>query len=106
MTTDAEVPHFSFPFRFNANGSAEVVEQDTFEEVEQGVKVLLLTNIGERLEVPDFGIDDMPFTDPDLEVVRVSAHEWDERASVIFEEDPDRIGGMVRRLLVRVAEEA
>lgn len=106
MSSEADVPHFAFPFRFGASGSAEVVEQDTIEEIEQGVKVLVLTNIGERLEVPDFGIEDLPFkTSVDMEAIHAAAVEWDERAGVTLTEEPDRLSGMVRHLLINVTEE-
>ena len=95
------VPHFMFPFRFGPDGVPRVVEQDTADEIEQGVKVLMLTEIGERLEVPDFGIEDPTFlTEVDVSAIREAAKEWDDRAEVDFVEDVD---GMIRNLLVQVA---
>lgn len=101
----AQVPHFAFPFRFSA-GEALVVEQDTQQEIEQGVKVLVLTEVGERLEVPDFGIRDLTFqNDVDTEAIASAAVEWDDRVDLLFSEEPDRFRSMVRNLLIQVAGE-
>lgn len=106
VSDPVEIPHFAFPFRFGAGGGAVVVEQDTVEEVEQGVKVLMLTELGERLEVPDFGINDPVFqTDIDLAEISAAAVEWDERVEVALTEEPDRVNGMIIHLLVQVTEE-
>lgn len=106
MSDDVQVPHFAFPFRFGSHGAAEVVEQDTHAEIEQNVKVLVLTERGERLEVPDFGIDDLVFqTDVDEAAIAAQAREWDERAEVLMAEEPDRFRAMVRNLLIEVTEE-
>lgn len=101
-----QVPHFTFPFRFGADGSARVLEQDTQEEVEQGVKVLILTELGERLEVPDFGVEDPTFqTGIDVEQIAAAATGWDERATVFFDEGDGTVVDRVRRLLVQVTTE-
>lgn len=98
------IPHFAFPFRFNED-SAAVLEQDTPEEVEQGVLVLVLTHRGERIEVPDFGIDDLTFQlELDLEAVADAAQEWDERAELFIEENPDLVQGMIRNVSIEVEE--
>jgi phage baseplate assembly protein W len=100
-----QVPHFSFPFRFGQAGAALVVEQDTYEDLEQNVRVLLLTELGERLEVPDFGIDDLVFqTSLDEAGLAAQAGEWDDRVDVLAAEDPDRVSAMVRHLLIEVTE--
>lgn len=106
MTQPDSVPHFAFPFRFAEGGVPRTVEQDTLEEIEQGVKVLVLTERGERIEVPDFGIPDLTFqTSIDVQSIREAAQDWDERAEVAFAEDPDRFDGKIRNLLVQVTEE-
>lgn len=106
MSDDVRVPHFAFPFRFGSHGAAEVVEQDTPEEIEQNVKVLVLTERGERIEVPDFGVDDVVFqTGIDEGAIAAQAREWDERADVLIAEDPDRMNTMIRNVLIEVTEE-
>lgn len=49
----------SFPFRFEANGSAATVEQDSDAATAEQIAVLLLTRRSERPLVPDFGVVDM-----------------------------------------------
>lgn len=101
MTT---VAHFAFPFRWVA-GRAMVVEQDSYQEVEQGVRVLMLSHLGERLEVPGFGIQDPVFQgELDEEAVAQAAAEWDDRVSLAIQETPDRTNAMIRHLLVQVSE--
>lgn len=103
MSDLVEIPHLAFPFRFGSAGAALVVPQDTTEEVEQGVKVLMLTELGERLEVPDFGISDPVFqTEVDVANIAAAALEWDSRVELVIDEEPD---GMIRNLLVQVTEE-
>ena len=96
--------HFRFPFRFVA-GRAATVAQGSDTEIEQGVRVLLLSHIGERVEVPEFGVEDQTFRERwDEAVVRQAASEWDERIEVALRETPDLANAMVRDLLVQVAE--
>lgn len=100
------IPHLAFPFRFGLGGAAETVEQDTPEELEQGVKVLMLTELGERLEVPDFGVPDPTFRNEiDVASIAAAAREWDERVEVDLADEPDRINSMIRYLAVQVAAE-
>lgn len=58
------VPHFTFPFNFGINGHALTVEQDSDDEILQGVRIACLTPRGSRYYVPNFGIDDLVFTNP------------------------------------------
>lgn len=99
------IPHFAFPFRFSDNGSASVVVQDTLVEIEQNVKVLVLTDIGERLEVPEFGILNPTF-DSKINTTGLinAAHEWDERAEVLMSERPNFFQVLSRTLLIQVEE--
>lgn len=96
--------HFRFPFKFVA-GRAAVVPQDSDEEIEQNVRVLLLSHIGERVEVPEFGVQDQTFRERwnETEVQR-AASEWDERIEIALRETPDATSAMVRDLLVQVDE--
>ena len=95
---------FAFPFRIDTNGLPRVVEQDTLEEIEQNVMVLVLTELGERQEVPGFGVPDPTFTQGriDVELIHDAAVEWDERAELAFDEGLD---GRIRNLLIKVTGE-
>jgi len=66
------IPHLAFPFRLTGRG-ANVLEQDTLEEIAQGVQVLVTTRLGERQELPDYGTPDpvfLPQTGDDLGVIQ------------------------------------
>lgn len=98
------IPHFAFPFRWVA-GRAAVVEQDSDREVEQGVRVLMLSHVGERVEVPEFGVPDQTFQERiDEVVVQRAAADWDERVEIALRETQDPGNAMIRDLLVQVAE--
>lgn len=102
VTHESQVPHFAFPFRWDQNGRARIVDQGTHEEVRQGVEVLLLTHRGERLEVPEFGIDEVALqNDPDLTAAEEAALEWDDRVSLALEETNE--GELVRQVLANLA---
>src|SRR5687768_199653 len=55
MATMADLPHFAHPFGRGANGSVNVVEQDTEEHVMACVNVIARCPRGYRLDRPDFG---------------------------------------------------
>ena len=52
--------HFALPFRVAA-GRAVLLEQDTDPEIAQCSRVVLMTPLGARVEVPDFGLQDPTF---------------------------------------------
>ena len=55
------IPHLRIPFRITSSGAADVVEQDSIDDVAQCVEVLLRTRPGDRPEVPEYGIDEPLF---------------------------------------------
>ncbi|HTU13701.1 MAG TPA: GPW/gp25 family protein [Solirubrobacterales bacterium] len=78
----AHVPHIKLPLTFTDWGTA-VVEQDSAEEIRQCVELVLRTPTGSRVEVPEFGIDDLAFsrsTDRIEEEVLRAVDEWEPRA--------------------------
>jgi len=98
-------PHFRFPFRWTPTGRAATVSQDSDEEIEQGVRVLLLSHVGERVEVPEFGVADQTFRPRwDADAVQRAASEWDERIEITLRETPDTVNAMVRHVLVQISE--
>lgn len=102
VTHESRVPHFAFPFRWDQNGRARVVDQGSYEEIRQGVEVLVLTHRGERLEVPEFGVEELAIkNDPNLAEAERAALNWDDRANMVFEETND--GELVRHVLVNLA---
>jgi len=53
--------HLTVPMTLSATGSYGCVDQDSPADVTSCVQVLLRTRVGERLEVPQFGVPDPTF---------------------------------------------
>jgi len=100
------VPHLRVPFRIERSGNAQLVEQDSSDEIVQSVRVLLSTLVGQRLEVPGYGIPDQAFlADSSLSTAVLSSQvkKWEPRADVRIKESIDRSNSGIRRVLVEVA---
>lgn len=90
-----EIPHTRWPMSIE-DGRLAVVEQDTLTEVVQCVNVLLHTQRGDRVLLPDFGIDDPTFADGiDVDQVIDQAATYEDRAHVEWvdtvADDPSQI---------------
>lgn len=97
------IPHLKVPLTIGVDGHAEVVEQDTWEEVAQCVQVLLMTRIGDRIESPEYGIPDQVFTTvPDLLTIQAAIERWEPRARTTLTDDQDWLDELIRRLIVEV----
>lgn len=57
------VGHKRFPLRLDIDGSFAAAEQDTVEDVQSCVHVLLVTPLGARPLAPTIGVDDPTFTE-------------------------------------------
>lgn len=99
------VPHFDIPFRFNTTGHAVVTEQDTLEEISNCVEAILRTRVGQRLEIPDFGIEDPVFENQPLQLQGIVAAiiEQEPRAIVLLEQAPDRLDQMIANIRTSVS---
>ncbi|UGL61914.1 baseplate wedge protein [Arthrobacter phage EastWest] len=51
----------SFPFQLTMTGAAATVAHGSDAEIDQAIAVLVLTNIGEHLMAPDYGVPDPAF---------------------------------------------
>lgn len=98
------VPHFDLPFRFTA-GHAAVVEQDSSDDISNCVDAVLLTRIGSRVEMPEFGIPDPTFDIQPIELQGMFAAlvEQEPRAYVLIDQEPDRFDQLIAHLTVSVA---
>lgn len=77
--------HLKVPFALDVRGSARTVTQDTPADVTQCVAVLAGTRPGERLVVPQYGIDDLSFStfgEVDDATVADAVAEWEPRAGI------------------------
>jgi phage baseplate assembly protein W len=99
----AKLPHFSYPFRFAA-GKAVVSEQDSPDEVADCVTAILLCPVGYRVELPEFGTDDVAFSSPsvDTDKIREAVGFWEPRASLGFEQHVDANDQLIARIRMAV----
>lgn len=105
----ADVPHFSLPFDFEEVGGVKRVaelEQESLEEIVACVEAILRIPRGWREELPEFGISDPVFTNPDYEDLRRTVGDWEPRAEVELEGgiDPFDEGLSRARIQVQVRE--
>lgn len=103
MSTGVIVPHFSFPFHTDGTSFA-VVEQDTQEEIQQCVEILLLTPSDSRLVLPEYGTPETLFTQVPVNVSAIISklNEWEPRAAVDFNQTVDTVNQMVSHIGVSV----
>jgi phage baseplate assembly protein W len=101
---DILVPHFRFPFDL-VNGAVATVEQDTPEEINQCVAVLLATEQGERLEVLDYGVAGLLFaTDLDHHAIGAQIERWEPRALAGVSDEIDGMDVTIRTLIASVTQ--
>jgi len=95
----ADVPHFSFPFRFSTPQVA-VSEQDSLDEIGDCVLVTLLCPQGYRTDLPEFGLPDPTFSSPevDVDVMRRTVEFWEPRALTAFASQPDQLDVLIARV--------
>lgn len=82
---EPDIPKLKVPFEINpVTSRAELVEQDSLDEVSQCVTAIAATEIGSREEDPEFGIPDLTFTQngPDPAAIREAVEEYEPRAEV------------------------
>lgn len=94
-----DTPHFKFPFQFTTAGDRiQYVEQDSDDEIIDCIEVLLSTEQGERIELPDYGIADQTFRENGVDTGHIMAQirKYEERADVTLE--PHQIQALVQRV--------
>jgi hypothetical protein len=87
----ARIPHFDYPFRLTAQGHPVVVEQDAIEEIESCLAVILITEEGQRIELPEFGIESLLFKRQPVPVDDIynAITDQEPRAAVVLSQQPD-----------------
>jgi phage baseplate assembly protein W len=103
-----DIPHFAYPFRLERHGPGSqpvVVEQDSLDDVLNCVEIAMLTQIGERVDMPSFGIDDPTFQQQPIDVNlignQVAAHE--PRAEMAATQHPDALDVRIARVVAEVS---
>lgn len=92
-----ETPKLKVPFA-PVQGRFPVVEQDSVDEVVQCVFAVLATEIDQRQEEPEFGIEDQTFLQggADLPALQAAVARWEPRAEMLLDEDWDDLLEKVR----------
>ena len=100
-----EIPHFSMPFRLDPPHVA-VVEQDTIVDVTDCVEAILRTTIGDRFELPTFGVDDWVFDVQPVPTVALqqSIAIQEPRAITTLEQHPDALDHLIAVIKISVAQ--
>jgi hypothetical protein len=100
---NVSVPHMAFPFRFDANGHAVVLEQDTEEEVGNCVELILGCEVGSLIDQPDFGITDPTFSvTPNLQHLEHQITSWEPRATVDLSNNLDPNDFSIQEVVIEV----
>jgi hypothetical protein len=99
------VPHFDLPFQFIGSANASVVEQDSLDDVTNCVTACVATVIGQRQELPEFGIPDLtlqtqPVYRPDVLAQVLS---WEPRAAVVLDQQPDLFDSLIAHVTLSVS---
>lgn len=78
-----DVPKIRMPFRVVGPG-IELTEQDTIDEIGQCVYTVLATEVGSRVEEPEFGITEQAHRKlgADKDEIAEAVEEWEPRATV------------------------
>ncbi len=69
----ALIPHFAYPFKFNAKGESIVVEQDSPGDLTARAANVAVCSEGFREDAPEFGIPPLLFQNVPLDINQVQA---------------------------------
>lgn len=100
------IPHFDYPFHFSS-GHVAVVDQDTIDDITNCVAAILSTRQGNRLEAPDFGIEDLTFELQPLSLSGIiqSVLTDEPRAALLLDQHPDLVDQLIARITASVTQE-
>ena len=78
-----DLPQFGYPLAFDDVDGLVIVEQDSPDEIVGCAHAILDTPKGWLDSEPEFGVDDLAFTDPALapDTVRLAIERWEPRVS-------------------------
>jgi phage baseplate assembly protein W len=103
---DEAAPQFDLPFRLGPDGrDIATTPQDEIENVANSVQALRRTPLGFFEENPDYGVTDQTFEEGSLgsSEFESAISQWEPRADVLIEENPDLYDYLVRQINVEVS---
>jgi phage baseplate assembly protein W len=98
-------PQIAVPFEITATGLVREVEQDSLDEIAISVQNILAYRIGDRVELPVFGVPEPLFRLTSEDVSSILAEHvsrWEDRAQIFIEERPGDWDNMVRQFIVEI----
>lgn len=102
--SDVDTPQFKFPFTVVGNRFVREVEQGSDTHFLDQVEVLLRTELGSRMEKPEYGVEDQTFKQGGVNIDQLlaAAREWAPDAVVTIERSPELQDALLDRLRVSV----
>ena len=103
--THIHTPHFNWPFRLAANGaSIRTVDSESDQDIDNSVMVLLSTHLGERLDNPDYGVEEQVFIEggADLQHLSEAIARWEPRVQI--DVDSVEFADMVESIRIAIHE--
>lgn len=99
-----DTPHFDYPFRIGSDNHVAVVEQDSPDEIVNGVVAILKTPSGFRLDVPAFGCKELLFISDKERVAAIAdaLNIWEPRAEYIISSQPDLLDKLIAEVTIGV----
>jgi phage baseplate assembly protein W len=104
-TPSYNTPQIAVPFEIMDSGHVREVEQDSLDEIAISVQNILAYRIGDRVELPTFGVPEPLFRLTSEDVSSILAEHvsrWEERAHILIEERPGDWDNMVRQFIVEI----
>lgn len=95
--------HLALPLTIGGDGSFNTWQQDTIQEVQQSVEVIVGSTQGQRTVVPSFGMPVMDFQTPNKGTYIRAINLWDNRATVTVTVKPSTTGSAHVRINVGLA---
>lgn len=90
----ADAPHFAYPFRLSAAG-AQVVEEDSDDEIKSVAWLCARTPRGYRPEAPDWGTPDLTFSLNPAATLRAAVLAADDRIAALTAEKRDALNSAI-----------
>lgn len=98
-----EIPHFTYPFSMGASGHANVLEQDTGDEILNCVDLIASVVQGALIDEPTFGITDPTFMIvAPTQLISSQIQDWEPRAQITVLDNSDGSDLTMENLIVQV----
>lgn len=99
-----DIPKLDLPIRYDGNGNLAAVEQDDEDEIMNCIEVILRYPVGQRDELPEFGVDDPVFAEggADLDEIAIAIERWEPRADFSTDEDFSKLDRLIDHVTINL----